>query len=112
MASELPWEEKKKSLESILFSTEKRNRDIKTRKVANGRKQRTYDGYEKSYGSSLTVTMESIFFTGVVDSREGLAVAVLDVANAFLHTHNDEMVPMILCDKLTEMMVRTDPSMY
>ena len=56
--------------------------------------------------------MESIFFTGVVDSREGLAVAVLDVANAFLQTHNDEMVPMILCDKLTEMMVRTDPSMY
>ena len=56
--------------------------------------------------------MESIFFTGVVDAREGRAVAVLDVANAFLHAHNDERVIMLLCRKLAEMMARIDPSMY
>ena len=49
-----------------MFITEKRNRDIKARKVADGSKQRTYDGYDKSDVLSLTVLTDSIFFTGVV----------------------------------------------
>ena len=99
-------------MESLLFITENRNGYIKARKVDNGSKKRTYDGYDKADGSSPTVTTESIFFTGVVDAREGRAVAVLDVANAFLHAHNDERVLMLLRGKLAEMMVRIDPSMY
>ena len=95
-----------------MFITEKRNGDINSRKVADGSKQRTYDGYDKADGSSPTVTTEIIFFTGVVDAREGRAVAVLDVANAFLHAHNDERALMLLLGKLTEMMVRIHPSMY
>ena len=39
-------------------------------------------------------------------------MAVLDVANVFLHAHNDERVLMLLRGKLAEMMVRIDPSMY
>ena len=39
-------------------------------------------------------------------------MAVLDVANVFLHAHNYERVLMLLRGKLTEMMVRIDPSMY
>ena len=58
------------------------------------------------------VTTESIFFSGVVDAREGRAMAVLDVSNAFLHAHNDERVLMLLCGKLVEIMVRIYPSMY
>ena len=71
-----------------------------------------YNGYDKADESSPTVTTESIFFTGAVDAREGRAVAVLDVANAFLHVHNDERVLMLLRGKLAEMMARIDPSMY
>ena len=89
MASYLSWEEKNKALESLLFIIEKRNRDIQARKVDDGCKQRTYDGYNKADGSSPTVNTESIFITGVVETHEGRAVAVLDVANAFLHAHND-----------------------
>ena len=37
---------------------------------------------------------------------------ILDVANAFLHTHNGERVIMLLRGKLAEMMVSIDPSMY
>ena len=53
--------------------TEKQNRDIKAIKVADGNKQRTYDGYDKSDRSSPMVVTESICMT-----------AVLDIANAFL----------------------------
>ena len=112
MASNLSWEEKKKALESLLFIAEKRNRDIKARKVANGSKQRTYDGYDKTDGSFPTVTTEIIFFTGIVYAREGRAVAVLDIVNAILHAHIDERVLMLLCGKLAEIMVRIDPSLY
>ena len=112
MASDLSWEEKKNALESLLFITEKRNGDIKARKVADVSKKRTYDGYGKADGSSPTVTTESIFFTGVVDAREGRALAVLDFANAFLHAHNNDRVLMLLIGKLAEMMVRIDPSIY
>ena len=42
-ASDLSWEEKKKVLKFLIFVTEKRNKDIKARKVADGSKQRTYD---------------------------------------------------------------------
>ena len=55
----------------MLFITKKRNGDIKARKVADGSKQRSYDGYGKSDGSSPTVATDSIFLTGVVDVKEG-----------------------------------------
>ena len=89
MASDLSWEEKKKALESLLFITEKRNGDIKARKVADGSKQRTYNAYDKADGSSPTVTTEIIFLNGVVDAHKGQEVAVIDVANVFLHAYND-----------------------
>ena len=76
--SDLSWEEKKKALESPIFVTEKMNRDIKVRKVVDGSKQRTYDGYDKSDGSSSTVVTESICMTGVVNTKERRYVAALD----------------------------------
>ena len=47
-----------------------------------------------------------------MDAREGQAVSVLDVDNAFLHAHNDERFLMLIRGKLAEMMLRIDPSMY
>ena len=52
-ASKLSYQERKYALASMLFITEKRNGDVKARKVAIGSKHRTYDGYDKSNGSSL-----------------------------------------------------------
>ena len=60
-AKDLSCEDRQEALESLLFLTEKRDGSIKARKVADGSKQRTYDGYEKSDGSSPTVITESIF---------------------------------------------------
>ena len=63
-AKDLTWEEKRKALEALFFLTEKRDRRMKGRKVAVGSRQRIYDGYEKSDGSSPTVTNDSIVLTG------------------------------------------------
>ena len=37
--------------------------------------------------------------TGVVDTREGRAVAILDIADTFLHTYNEERILMLLRGK-------------
>ena len=42
--SDLTFEDRKKAPSSLLFITEKRNGDIKASKVADGGKQRTFDG--------------------------------------------------------------------
>jgi hypothetical protein len=112
LASYLPWEDKKKALQLLLFITEKRNGDIKARKIDDGSKQCTYDGYYKSDGSSSMTVTEIIFMTGVVDAHKGRHMAVLVVDNAFLYADNDENAIMLLRDKLAEMMVRVDPSLY
>ena len=41
--SDLTFEDRKKALASLMFITEKRNGDIKARKVADGSEQRTYE---------------------------------------------------------------------
>ena len=80
--------------------------------MADGRKQQTYDGYDKSDGSSPTVSTDSIFLTGVVDAHEKRAIVILDIANAFLHAENDKKILMLLRSKLAKMMVQVDPIMY
>ena len=110
--SDLTFEDRKKALASLMFITEKRNGDIKARNVADGSKQRTYDGYDKSDGSSPTVATDSIFLTGVIDATEQRYIAILDITNAFLHADNYEKILMLLRGRLAEMMVQVDPSMY
>ena len=66
MKSSLTMEDRRKALASLMLITEKINGDIKARKVADGSKQRTYDGYDKSDGSFPTVSTDSIFLIGVV----------------------------------------------
>ena len=55
--SDLTLEDSKKALASLMFITKKRNGDIKSRKDADGSKQRTYDGYDKSDGSLPTTAI-------------------------------------------------------
>ena len=63
------FEDRNKALASLMFITEKRNGDIKASKVDDGSKQRTYDSYDKSDGSSSKVATDSIFLTGVIDAK-------------------------------------------
>ena len=75
-------------------------------------KQRTENGYDKSDGSFLTFSTDSIFLIGVVDAHEKQAIAILDIANAFLHADDDEKIFMLLRGKLTKMMLQVDPIVY
>ena len=70
MAKDLSAEDKRKALESLVLISEKRTGEIKGRIVVNGSKQRTYDGYEKTDGSSPTVTTDIIFLTGLIEAKE------------------------------------------
>ena len=112
MKSSLIIEDRIKALASLMLITEKINGYIKTGKVADSRKQCTYDGYDKLDGSLPTVSTDSIFITGVVDAHEMRAIAILDIANAFLHAENYEKILMLLRGKLAEMMVQVYPVMY
>jgi len=111
-AQDLTEKKKKEALESLFLLTEKRDDRIKGRKVAVGSKQRTYDGYDKSDGSSPTVTTDSIFLTGVIDAREGRDVACMDIGSAYLTAKNPDRINMVLRGKLAELMCRVNPELY
>ena len=75
--------------------------------MADGRKKRMYDGYDKLDGSLPTVLTESIFLTSVGDAHEKRGIAILDIANAFLHAKNDEKVLMLLRGMVQVYPIRT-----
>ena len=98
---ELSTEDRKNALESLMKVTEKRadeegNSKIKGRMVADGSKQRSYEGYEKSDGSSPTARTDSVIMTGVIDAHERRHVAIIDVENAFLQSENDQRIIMAI----------------
>ena len=88
--------EKTKALSALFFLTEKRNGAIKGRKVADGSKQRTFDGYKRSDGTSPTVSTDGLLITAAIDGYEGRDVAIMDIPGAFLQAENDEFVLMLL----------------
>ena len=98
--TDLKFKDRGKYLALLMFITQKRNGDIKVRKFSDGSKQRTYNGHEKSNGYSLTVATDSIVLTGVIVTKEQREIAILDIANAFLHAENDEKILMLLRGRL------------
>ena len=92
-------------------SLQKKNGHIKFRKFAKGNKQPTYDGYDKSAGSSPTVTTRGLMFTMVIDAHKGQDVATVDIETAFLHAENDKEIIMKLRGKMVESLMQLKPSM-
>ena len=93
----------------LLFVTDKINRDIKARNVAVGITHRTYNRYYNSNGSSPTLKTDSVILTGVIYANDNRGIAMLDTENDFLHAENYNYVLMLLCGKLTELLVKVDP---
>ena len=94
---ELSKQDRKDALESMIKVTEKLadeegHRKIKSQMVADGSKQRSYEGYEKSNGSSPTARTDSVIMTGVVDAHERRNIAIIDVENVFLQSENDQRI--------------------
>jgi hypothetical protein len=66
--SELSTEDKKKTLNSIIFITEKRNGEIKARTVANGSTQHAY--INKENAASPTVMIESVLLMATIEAKK------------------------------------------
>ena len=109
---DLTEKQKQDALNAFLFLTQKRDSSIKARKVAIGSKQRTYDGYSKSDGTSPTVGTDSVIITAGIDAHERRDVMTIDLPCAYLHTLNDEETVMVLRGKLCELLVQVNPKLY
>ena len=69
---ELSEQDRRHALESMIKVTEKRADEeghckIKSQMVADGSKQRSYEGYEKSDGPSPIARTDSVIIPGVID---------------------------------------------
>ena len=89
------------ALESMIKVTEKRTDEedrhkIKSRMVADDSKQGSYEGCEKSDGSSTTAKTDSIIMTGVIDAHQCRNTAIIDAENAFLQSDNDQRLIMAI----------------
>ena len=80
--NKLTKEQKRKALSILFFLTEKRDDRIKGRQVADGRLQRTFNGYKKSDGASPTCSTNGVIITTAIDGHEGRVVAIMDILGA------------------------------
>ena len=81
---------------SIIFE-EKRAGEIKGRDCADEPQKRS--DITKNEASSSTVTLESVFLTGLIDVVEAREVTTVDIPAAFLYAVMDESVHMKLHGK-------------
>eukprot|EP00957_Ditylum_brightwellii_P084697 6439847-Ditylum_brightwellii.AAC.1 len=90
--SELSDEEKKASLQYLMFLKKKRCGKIKGRGCADRRKQRTYT--PKDDASAPTVATEALMLSCIIDVMEGRDVATVDIPGAFMQAEMDDAVHM------------------
>ena len=75
--SSLTLEQKRRTLNYLMFLKRKRCEKIKGRGCADGRKQHAYTPKEDA--TSPTVSSEAMFITAVIDAKEGRDVATCDI---------------------------------
>ena len=98
-------EEKWQALSALLLLTEKRDKSIKARACADGRKQHQWTSKDDS--ACPTVSTQAIFMIGTTDAHKGHDVATMDSPGAFFHADVDENVTMVMEGRLAEIMVIT-----
>jgi hypothetical protein len=108
--------EKNRSMQSLLFLTEKRDGRIKGRLVYNGKPTRQW--LSKEEAASPTASLEGILLTSIVDVKENRDVMSADIPNAFIQAHlpptedGDERVIMKITGVLVDLLVSIDPTRY
>ncbi|MGC8497872.1 MAG: hypothetical protein ACP5NL_07805, partial [Thermoplasmata archaeon] len=114
--TKLSADEKRKTMEALMFLTEKRDKSIKGRMVYSGKPTREWLSREDA--ASPTVALESIMLTAIVDAKEKLNVMTADVPNAFIQAqmHNlddaNECVFMKITGVLINLLVEMAPEVY
>jgi hypothetical protein len=110
LASMLTRDEKKKSLNYLMFLKKKRCGRIKGRGCADGRKQRVYKTKEET--SAPTVSVESLFLSCVIDAKEHRKVVTCDIPGAFMQADIDEVLHVRLEGPLAALLMKVDPELY
>jgi hypothetical protein len=109
-------QEKEKTVEAIMFLSEKRTGAVKGRMVYNGKPTRKWLSREES--ASPTVALESIMLTAMIDAQEGRDVMSADVPNAFVQAtmpevkDGDARVIMKITGVLADLLVELSPEIY
>jgi hypothetical protein len=109
-ARDLPEEDKKKVLSSLIFLMEKKSRVIKACSCTNGSPQREHIAKEEAVAP--TVALKSVFITSTIDAKESRKVVMVDVLGPFLHADNKDYVIMKMVGTLAELMVKTNLKLY
>jgi hypothetical protein len=90
----------------------KHNRRVCARAIADGSKERHQPGYKKEDRASPTVATDSIMITATIDAHKCRKVATTNIPGAFLHAYNNKDTFMLLCGRLTKLMVQVSPALY
>jgi hypothetical protein len=99
------------ALQYLMFLKKKRNRIIKGRGCADGRKQRAHTTKEDA--SLPMVVIESFMLSCVIDALERRDIAMVDIPGAlFMQADIDKLVHLKLEGKMAELMVMIDPKLY
>jgi hypothetical protein len=111
MASNLTYDQKKATLNYLMYLKQKRCGRIKAHGCADGRKQRLYK--TKVETSSPTVSTEALFLTALINAHEKREVYTVDIpGGAFMHSDMDELLHMKLDRTMAELLVQVDPEKY
>jgi hypothetical protein len=108
--SDLTAEQKKSSLESLVFLKENRDGSKKGLARAGGRKQREVSS--KANTTSPTISLESVLTTATIDAFKHRDVDIVSVPGAYLTIDMDKEVFVCLRRRLIELMVKTAPEIY
>jgi hypothetical protein len=109
-ANELSHDQKKASLQYLMFLKQKRCENIKGRGCADGRKQRATT--KKEAATSPTVAIESVMQSCTIDAMESRDVATVDIPGAFMQADVIDTVHVKLEGTMAELLVRLDPKLY
>ena len=108
-ATMLTREEKKNSLQYLMFLKQKRCGMIKGRGCADGRKQRAWKIKEES--SAPTIAIESLFLSATMDAKERRDVATADIPGAFMQADIDEVIHIRLEGPLAKLLVKVNENL-
>jgi hypothetical protein len=107
---EMTDEDRKRSLQYLMFLKKNSSGKIKGRGCADGRKQREH--IPKEDASSPTVAIEAVMLISVIDAKEGRDVATVDIPGAFMQVDQEGLVHMKMEGKMAELLVKLDPKLY
>ena len=100
-------DDEKKGHDISDFLAEKRGGTIKARQCADGQTLRDY--IDKEEAALPQVMTEAVFLTCIIEAKEWIEVAVVDLPGAFLHAENEDNIVMFMKGRLVELMVMVTP---